>query len=217
VAIVAHDLREPVGLIQSLLGVLTESWESLPEDRRLEMVTRVERRSRSLSALVDDLFDLSLIEADRLVVDASPFRVDEVVEQVVEDAKVLAPDRSFAVEIDAVDAVGDEHRTWQILTNLVSNALKYSPAEHAVTIRVEQVDGEAMVSVEDKGGGMLLSDQDLAFAKFGRLPGDRETPGTGMGLFIARSLADAQGGRLWLESEAGHGSTFRLALPAAKT
>ena len=104
VAIVAHDLREPVSLVQSLLELLEDSWETLPDDRRREMVTRVERRSRSLSMLVDDLFDLALIEAGRLHVTSAPFHIGEVVEHVVEDAKVLAPDRSFVVHADGVDA-----------------------------------------------------------------------------------------------------------------
>jgi PAS domain S-box-containing protein len=214
VAIVAHDLREPVGVIQSLLALLDDSWDTLSDQRRRDTLARVQRRTGSLSALVDDLFDLSLIESEKLEVDAVPFRLDAVATQVVDDARVLAPDREILVEAEAVEAIGDERRTWQIVSNLVSNALKYSPGDRPVRIRVGQVGREAHLSVEDSGAGMRVSDHDLAFERFGRLPGDSHLPGTGMGLYIARSLAEAQGGRLTVESEVGAGSTFCLELPA---
>jgi PAS domain S-box-containing protein len=215
VAVVAHDLRGPVGLIQNLLESLETDWDVMDDDRRLDLVRRMVHRSATLAALVDDIFDVARIDAGELHVDRHAIDVVAVIDQVVADTRDMTPDRHLRVAVAApVEALADERRTWQILSNLVSNAVKYSPADTPVDIKLERIGQEVLVTIEDQGPGIKPDDEAAAFARFGRLRETRGVPGSGLGLFIARSLAEAQGGRLWVESEPGRGATFFLALPA---
>jgi len=215
VAIVAHDLRGPVGVLESTLHLLQHDWDRLDEAERRDLIGRMETRVGTLAGLVDDVFDLAMIEAGRLTIDAAPFDLAAVVGQVVADARVSAPDRDVAVQSEPATALGDGRRTWQVLMNLVSNAVKFSSADTTVDVAVERVDDEVVVSVTDRGPGVPAAEEHLLFTRFGRLPSSEGTPGTGMGLFIAKSLAEAQGGRLWVESTPGVGATFRFTLPVA--
>jgi PAS domain S-box-containing protein len=215
VAIVAHDLRGPVGLLRNLLEALETGWDQLDDGQRLDAVRRMARRSGSLAGLVDDVLDLAHIEAGAIEVTATVVDLAEVIDHVVDDAAVLHPGREVRVAAHGqLKALVDAHRTWQILSNLLSNALKYSPVDSPVDITTERVGGEIVVAVEDRGPGIRPEDEDTAFARFGRLPGTPGTPGSGLGLFIARSFAEAQGGRVWLSSTPGEGTTFFVALPA---
>ena len=111
-------------------------------------------------------------------------------------------------------AIGDERRTWQVLTNLLTNALKYSHGSD-VEVSVTRSGHEIVIGVRDSGPGIALEDQERIFDRFTRLPHEDATPGSGLGLFIARSLVEAQGGTVTISSSEGEGATFWVALPAA--
>lgn len=216
VAVVAHDLRGPVGIIQSMLHLLVTDWSGMPDEEKRDLINRMIARTESLGSLVDDLFDLAKIDAGQLTVEAVPIDITSIVAQVAADSSVGAPDRKLLCIGDGTSlALGDERRTWQVLMNLVGNALKYSPPEAAVELSVETVEGEVVVSVLDHGPGIPIDQEHLLFTRFGRLTQSSSTPGSGMGLFISKSLVEAQGGRLWVESGPDEGATFRFTLPAA--
>ena len=216
VAIVAHDLRAPVGVIQGFVHLLRKDWSELPDDEKLELVDRVAARAESLGGLVDDLFDLARIEAGELSVDALPFDVGAAVTSAVDDVSAVASGRRIVIDAGTATATatGDERRTWQVLTNLLTNALKFSPPDSPVEVTVRPAGDEVVVAVADCGPGIPAEHLGLLFQRFVRLPQSEGTPGSGMGLFIAKSLAEAQGGRVEVESVPGQGSTFRLVLPA---
>jgi signal transduction histidine kinase len=109
----------------------------------------------------------------------------------------------------------DRERLRQVLGNLIDNAVKYSPTGAPVEVRLVPVDGFVQISVQDRGPGIRQEDQQLVFEKFGRVSGGVSKPGTGLGLFIARSIAEAHGGALSVSSAPGRGATFTLKLPAA--
>lgn len=217
VAVVAHDLRGPVGIIQSMLHLLLTDWPGMPDADKRDLIDRMAIRTESLSGLVDDLFDLAKIDAGQLNVDAVSIDVAAIVSQVAADTGIGSSERKLVVHGDRASvAIGDERRTWQVLMNLVGNALKFSPAETPVELTVELVDDEVVVSVVDHGPGIPTDQEHLLFTRFGRLTQAASTPGSGMGLFISKSLVEAQGGRLWVESGPDGGSTFRFTLPAAE-
>jgi PAS domain S-box-containing protein len=217
VAVVAHDLRGPVGIIQSMLHLLVTDWAGTPDAEKRDLLDRMVVRTESLGSLVDDLFDMAKIDAGQLTVDAVPIDVAAVVAQVAADATVGMPDRKLVVHGDrSAVAVGDERRTGQVLMNLIGNALKFSPVEAPIELQVETVDDEVVVSVVDHGPGIPTDQEHLLFTRFGRLSQSSGTPGSGMGLFISKSLVEAQGGRLWVESGPDEGSTFRFTLPAER-
>ncbi len=127
------------------------------------------------------------------------------------------PARSTSTDPPQVTALADPQRTWQILSNLVSNALKFSPPDTAVQVRLRSGDGSVAVEVADHGPGVPAEQREMLFGRFARLPSSVTTPGAGLGLFIARSLAEVQGGGLELAgpSSEGGGATFTLTLPDA--
>jgi PAS domain S-box-containing protein len=215
VSVIAHDLRGPVEVVEALLVLLRDDWATASDAERLELVERAASRVQVIGDFVDDVFDLARIEAGELRMEPEPFDLALLIAQVVEDATVGGPDRAISVDIGPeATAVGDERRTWQVLSNLVSNATKFSPAGSPIAISVERAGDEVVVSVADQGPGIPEEQHALLFQRFVRLPQSKGTPGSGMGLFIARSLVDAQGGRLWVTSSPGSGSTFHVALPA---
>jgi signal transduction histidine kinase len=203
-----------VVVIQHLLTILREDWATLPEGDRLALVERTSARADGLAAFVDDAFDVARIEAHQLVTDRAPFDLGKVAAEVIDDALVTAAGRSVATSIEAGSvAMGDEVRSRQVLTNVVSNALKFSPPEAEVELAVRRDGDDLLVTITDHGPGIADDQLSLLFQPFTRLPQSLGIAGSGLGLFIARSLMEAQGGRIWVESTLGSGSTFALAFP----
>jgi PAS domain S-box-containing protein len=219
IAVVAHDLRGPVGVVQSVLQMATEEWDSTAEVDRRDLVERAHRRIERLAVFVDDVFDAARIDTGELVVATEPFDIVAIADQVVADARVASPDRTFELEVGSTTAgsvLGDPQRTWQILANLVSNAVKFSPGGSTVTIAVRAAGDDVVLAVTDDGPGVPEEQRELLFQRFGRLPQSATTPGAGLGLYIARSLAEAQAGTLAVTAEdPARGATFTLTLPAA--
>jgi PAS domain S-box-containing protein len=216
VSTVAHDLRAPIGVAQSYLHLLRSDWERIADDDRREMIDRLAERVDVLAALADDVFDMVRIDAGRLELDLQPFDLGEVIDRVVVDARAAVAGVELAIDAEPqVFAVGDRLRTWQILTNLVSNAVKFAPAGTTVAVSAARIDGHVSVEVADEGPGIPDEQHEAIFERFTRLPSAVNVPGSGLGLFIARSLADRQGGSLEVRSHAGEGAVFELRLPAA--
>jgi PAS domain S-box-containing protein len=215
VAMIAHDLRGPVGVLQSLLAILQEDWDTLPDAERLTLVERSAARAEGLATFVDDAFDAARIGTRQLEVRAAPFDLGAVAREVVDDARITAPDREIIVSVGAGTVVtGDEARTRQVLGNLLSNALKFSPPHTGVEVTVGRTGAEVVAEVVDHGSGIAAEDTDRIFEPFRRLATTHGVPGGGLGLYITRSLVEAQGGRIEVESDVGSGSTFSVALPA---
>ncbi|MDQ2648782.1 MAG: PAS domain-containing sensor histidine kinase [Actinomycetota bacterium] len=217
VSSVAHDLRAPVGLIQSYLHLLRTDWERSTEEQKLETLDLVTQRMGTLAALVDDVFDVVRIDAGHLEVARVPFDLSRTVAEGVADGRTAAP--GVEVEVRAVPdawAIGDPRRTWQVVSNLVSNAVKYTSPGTMVLVEVQRAGDEVVVAVTDQGPGIEPSQQEAIFDRFTRLSAAGGKPGSGLGLFIARSVAESQGGRVEVTSSPGEGATFRLWLPAGE-
>jgi PAS domain S-box-containing protein len=217
VATVSHELRTPLtplrGLLQSLnKGLLEDSPESRHEYDAI-MLRQVERLER----LISDLLDVSRFDSGHMTVDAAPVELGALLEREIEDAGQLIGAREVRFEHpdDEVWVVADQLRLGQIVTNLLSNAFKYSPETAPVSVRLTKLEGVARVSVQDWGDGIAIDDQDRVFERFYRADKGltRTAGGFGLGLFIARSLAEAMGGGLVLSSRPGQGSTFSVSLP----
>jgi PAS domain S-box-containing protein len=216
VTMVAHDLRGPVTVIHHLLELLLDQWSELGDPDRLRKVQQARDRTDALGALTDAVFDIALIDAGRLEVAAERIDVGVIAERAVRD--VLPSDDQDRIRVTVGpggDAVGDERRTWQVLTNLLTNAIKYSPGEAPIEVSVSRSGNQVVISVRDAGPGIAPDDQERIFDRFTRLPQEDTTPGSGLGLFIARSLVEAQGGTIGVSSSDGEGATFRVALPGA--
>src|SRR6266545_4566043 len=219
VAMVSHELRSPLTPLKGFLASLLQGTaEDSPEARR-EYYRIMLRQADKLERLITDLLDVSQIDSGALLVDPSPIELTRLVAEQIAEIAAQHPRRSitFTQPDTPILVNADGFRIQQVLANLVSNAAKYSPPDASVEVSAYSVGGEGVVSVRDRGTGILLSDQNRVFDRFFRVENgsDRRTGGTGLGLYIARQLVEAMSGRLWLVSKPGEGSTFSFSVPRA--
>jgi signal transduction histidine kinase len=214
VALAAHELRTPVATIDGIVQTLHLRGDRLTEDRRTLLEDTLRQQSTHMRILVDQLLDLSRLEAEAVKIDPVPIDVRRRLEAVVATA---AGERADAIEIevdDALEAVADADAFDRIVSNLVTNALRYG--EPPVIVRAERRDHRLRVAVEDRGNGVPPEFVPELFERFTRShpTRDRIAGGTGLGLAIARSYAHAHGGDLFYEPAQPQGACFQLVLPA---
>jgi protein-histidine pros-kinase len=212
VSMVAHDLRTPLASVIAF-GELMRS-RGAYDPRAIEVILAQGRR---LARLVNDLQDLWQLENGRLRVRRAHVDVAAIARAVLAEAEVLAPSHRLRLEAPAgqLEGMWDRDRLEQVLHNLVSNAVKYAPEGGEVVVRVEDLGRDVRVSVIDGGSGIPKDELPLLFERFYRARAARAANlrGLGLGLYIVRSLVEAHGGRIWVESELGRGSTFIFTLP----
>ena len=214
----AHDLRSPLGAILRYGEFLeSEIGERLTSEER-EFLDMIQRTSQFMLELVEDLLDVSTIEAGRLRLDRRPTDLGELVRRNVALNRLLAAPKNVAVELEASDVPlvsVDPRRIGQVLNNLIGNAVKFSKPGTVVVVRLTSTEGEVTVAVTDQGEGIAAADLPRLFQPFGviRSRGTAGERSTGLGLAIARRIVEGHGGRIGVETEAGRGSTFSFAIP----
>lgn len=217
---VSHELRTPLTSIKGFVATLladTEGYYDL--DTRREFLQIIDQECDRLTRLINDLLNLSRIEAGRaLELILKPVDVADIARKIVEIQKNYTTKHQFVVDVKGpIPAiVADEDKVDQIITNLVSNAVKYSPdgGEVRITIKEDPESGGVLVAVKDQGIGIPKDVLPRLFQRFTRVEG-RKVAGTGLGLYLTRHLVEAHGGKIWVESEEGKGSTFYFTLPSA--
>ncbi|GAA3809292.1 sensory box histidine kinase PhoR [Sphaerisporangium flaviroseum] len=224
VADASHELRTPLTSIRGFAELYRHETPDLDEAARL--LRRVEDEATRMGLLVDDLLTLARLDQQRPL-ELRPVDMLSLAAGAVLDAQTLAPDREIdLVRLDDSDGpvtvTGDEARLHQILANLVGNVLQHTPEGTAFRVGVGDVDGNVVVEVADEGPGLPINDAERVFERFYRADRSRTrsatggtggTGGTGLGLSIAAALVQAHGGAITVDSEPGHGTTFRVALP----
>lgn len=215
VALISHDLRTPLTSIIGYVELAQE--EELAADVRSHLQV-VSRNGERLLALVNDLLFVARLQAGELSLDPDDVELDGVVRETVEAVEPRAAAKGIALTcaLDLVpQAHADRRRLLQLLDNLLSNAVKFTPAGGSVHVALGRENGAAVLEVTDTGIGIAPGDQRLLFERFFRAENavERQVPGTGLGLYISRVIAEAHDGSLTVHSELGHGSTFRLELP----
>ena len=218
VRMVSHDLRIPLTSVQGQAQLLARLLERSGQDGQLRRSAEaIAVGTRRMNAMIQDLVDVARVESRQLVLKRT--RVD--VRSFVLDLKqrmvgVLDTDR-IQVEIpEGLPPVwADPDRLERVLTNLLSNALKYSRPDTEVRVMARKLDPELQISVSDRGAGIPAGDIPHLFDRFYRVKGTRKAEGLGLGLYISRMLVEAMGGRIWVESQPGKGSTFNFTLPIA--
>jgi signal transduction histidine kinase len=214
VSLVSHELRSPMAAVIGSARTLQERWRELTPEQRESFLRLISDETTRLSDLIADVLDTSRIEAGTFSYTFSDVRLDEVVGEIVAAAAIGQDEVEVRAEVrQPLPRVrADRSRIHQVLTNLVDNAVKYSPAGGEVLVSAYATDGRLRVDVADNGPGIPLEEQGIIFEKFGRSNSGQSKPGTGLGLFIARSIAEAHGGRLSVRS-GQEGTVFTLDLP----
>jgi two-component system sensor histidine kinase KdpD len=214
---VSHDLRTPLMAISTSAGALGRRDLALDDADRAELLATLLAASERLDHLVGNLLDLSRLQAGAAQPERTLVEVEELVVEAIDElgeaggrVEVSFADESPAVEVDA-------HQIRRVLVNLLENALKYAPPDEPVRVHVSAASAEALVRVIDHGPGVPDAEREQIFEPFHRGARRGDAPGAGLGLAIARGFAEANGGRLTVESRVGQGATFVLALPAVRT
>jgi signal transduction histidine kinase len=218
VSLVSHELRAPMASVIGCAQTLRQRWRQLQPEQRESFLALIESETARLAQLVGDVLDTSRIEAGTFPVVFAQVDVEELVRETAPVVTLGQDDVHVRIEVaTGIPPVrGDRERLRQLLLNLLSNAVKYTRAGDEVELRAAAQDGAVEVSVRDHGPGIPPEQQRVIFEKFGRVnQGGRSKPGAGLGLFIARSIAEAHGGTLEVESHPGEGATFTLRLPLA--
>lgn len=218
VSLVSHELRAPLTNVRGAVELMEGGCPALnPTCTRMFKI--VSEQIGRLGRMVDEVLNVSRIEAGGLALAREAADVVRIADRVVEEFAARHTHRQFRRphEATSVCVWADPDRLHEVITNLVDNAVKYAPEDGEVLVAVEVRDGEGILSVSDSGPGIPSEEQGRIFEKFHRLDsGDsKETYGYGLGLYLCRRLVEAMGGRIWVESEPGQGATFRFALPLA--
>jgi signal transduction histidine kinase len=216
VSLVSHELRTPMAAVIGSAQTLQQRWRELSPDQRESFLELIAGETSRLAALIGDVLDTSRIEAGTFTFRFSEVDLAQLVRDSVATAQLGQDEVRLLADVrDPLPQVrGDSERLRQVLMNLIDNAIKYSPADAEVEVHAYAEDGSVRVDVRDRGPGIAKEDQRLIFEKFGRVTGIGATrPGTGLGLFIARSIAEAHGGSLEVWSAPQQGAIFTLELP----
>jgi signal transduction histidine kinase len=214
VSTVSVELRTPLTSIYGFAQTLLREDVAFGEVERRTFLEFIARESERLTAIVDALLNVARLDTGDLTVSLVPTDVASVVSEVVTNASPSGNGHRFVadVDIEGVAVQADPDKLRQVLDQLVSNAVKYSPEGGTVTVSARRVDEAVEVAVADEGVGIPQSERERIFSKFYKAGGAQ---GTGLGLFIAQGLVREMGGRMWVDSEEGRGSRFAFELPLA--
>jgi PAS domain S-box-containing protein len=218
--VVSHDLRNPLSAITMCASVLREQAADAGADQ-VELIDAIIRSTQMMGRLIRDLLDVSTIESGHLQVDAQPHEVAVLADRAVEMFRSAADERQVVIRLrkpaGPCPVRVDETRFVQVLANLLDNAVKFSAAGGFVTVAVEAHDGRALVAVRDTGPGIPQGHLPYVFDRHWHARSTTRRAGTGLGLAIARGIVEAHGGRIWVESGDGPGSTFWFTVPRVTT
>jgi signal transduction histidine kinase len=216
VSLVSHEMRSPMAAVIGAARTLQQRWRELQPNQREAFLALIGDETNRLANLIGDVLDTSRIDAGTFSYRFVDVDLAALVHDSVNAATVGQDEIPVVANVTATPAVrGDPERLRQVLGNLIDNAGKYSPSGRPVQVRLLPANGTVTLSVSDEGPGIARDDQRLIFEKFGRVAGSGTKPGTGLGLYIARSIAEAHGGTIEVTSAPGRGATFTLKLPSA--
>ncbi len=214
----SHELRTPLNAIIGFSQVLRKRMFGDINAKQEEYLDDILSSGNHLLSLINDVLDLSKVEAGQVELEIATFSLREALERGVVMVREPATKHGVGLSLElapGVDLVeGDERRFRQVIFNLLSNAVKFTPQGGSVAVASARVDGEVLVSVTDTGPGIALEDQERIFEEFQQTEvGVEQREGTGLGLALSKRLVELHGGRIWVESEPGHGSRFVFTLP----
>jgi signal transduction histidine kinase len=219
IALVSHELRTPLTSIVGYLELVQEEEDELKEEHRNHLAV-VQRNAHRLLGLVSDLLFAAQVQAGRLTLEKDFVSVSELLDEAVATALPTAADRQIDMTVHASDVahvIGDRQRLAQVLDNLLSNALKFTPPNGSVVVSMFPRDTTVLIEVSDTGLGISPADQKRLFTRFFRTEAamQKEIKGTGLGLSIVKAIVEGHGGEITVESAEGKGATFRIVLPLA--
>lgn len=215
-ALVSHELRTPLTAVKGFVDTVLLHWERLPDDRRRDLLNRASSNADELGRLVRQLMEFGRTESGPIEIAPDTLDVATAVDVALCGIAPVTAEHRMDVDVPAglaVDADADAFN--HVLVNLLTNAVKFSPAGSTVAIRARRDGNEAVISVADEGSGVAHDEQERIFDRFYQSQNGNQARGTGIGLTIAQRFTEQHGGRIWVESEPDHGATFSFTMPVA--
>ncbi|MCB0210566.1 MAG: PAS domain S-box protein [Anaerolineae bacterium] len=218
-SVISHELKTPVSIIKGYAGTLAREDADWDKKTLADGLAVIEEEADRLDRLITNLLEASRMQAGGFKIKESYLDLASMVQTVVRKLQATTDKHTITVELpdDFPPIRGDHDRLREVLTNLVGNAIKYSPDGGTITVRgMPGENSTVRLSISDEGIGIPPADQERVFERFYRVDNRlaRQTPGTGLGLYLVKTVVEAHGGRVWVESTVGHGSTFWIELPA---
>jgi GAF domain-containing protein/anti-sigma regulatory factor (Ser/Thr protein kinase) len=219
----SHELRTPLNAIIGFSEVLQEKLFGELNEKQAEYTSDILTSGQHLLSLINEILDLSKVEAGRMELELASFDLPLAIDNARTFVRERAVKHGITLDVDVDDRlgeyVGDERKIKQILLNLLSNAVKFTPEGGRIGIAAKKIDGAVEVSVSDTGVGIAPEDQPKIFEEFRQVGSDstHKIEGTGLGLTLAKKFVELHGGKIWVESKVGKGSTFTFTLPATRT
>ncbi|MHA4895737.1 PAS domain S-box protein [Pedobacter sp. PWIIR3] len=214
--VASHELKTPVTSIKAYAQVLEMTLKRSGDLKNAALMTKMDKQINRLTSLIGDLLDVTKINSGRLQLANEPFDFNQLVEEITDDMQLTAERHQIKKELSFKGTVtGDRERICQVIVNLLSNAIKYSPDANQIIVYTEDHGAEVQLCVQDFGIGLTRDKQDHVFEQFYRVSGTKEHtfPGLGLGLYISSEIVNQLGGRIWVNSIAGKGSTFCFSIP----
>jgi signal transduction histidine kinase len=216
-SVISHELQTPLSVIRGFAELLADGVESMPPAQVRNKLQIVAEESERLSTMVENLLDASRIGAGGLELTREPVNIPRLVRQAVQKMEPLSARHHFVIAVpdDLPPVLADYARVEQVLINLLENAIKYSPGGGQITITSDLTSDEVILHISDEGIGVPEAERERIFSRFGRLNSRvvRQMKGVGLGLYIARAIITAHGGRIWVDPAPGGGAQFSFSLP----
>ena len=218
VSALAHDIKNPLGIIMGYAETVAESLEGKPEGQKnMESLQRIQDNAQRIVKLVTGFLDASKAESGKLEVAQRPIQLNLLIREVGQQQMGDLRKKNLALNIDLYDnlpeIMGDQAQLDRVLWNLVGNAVKFTPTGGTITVASRLENGHVCVNVTDTGMGIPKDEVPLLFSEFRRLKGTAKVEGTGLGLFIVKTIVEAHGGKVAVESREGEGATFSIRFP----
>lgn len=217
IGIVSHELKNPLTSIKGYAEMIYKIAGRKKQLRLSEFAQRIDTQIKQVIDMINDLLDVTKIETGRLTYNNETFEINELVEEVILDQQVAAETHKILLTGRIKKKIsGDRYRIGQVITNLISNAIKYSPQANKVRVSIKNKLKGVVITVEDYGFGVSKEDQSHLFLPFYRAKNTHKAKGAGIGLFISSEIVKKHKGKLWMQSKIGKGSVFYLELPATR-
>ena len=217
--VASHELKTPVTSIKAYAQVVEMMLHRAGDEKNAVLIGKMNNQINRLTALIADLLDVTKINSGKLAFTNTHFNFDQLVSDIVEDIQLTAEKHQIQLKLKSSRQIhGDRERIQQVIVNLMTNAIKYSPDANRIIVFTEDHGHEVQLCVQDFGIGLPADKKDLVFEQFYRISGTKEYtfPGLGLGLYISSEIVKQLGGRIWVNSVAGKGSTFCFAIPIAQ-
>ena len=219
ISMASHELKTPVTSLKGFTNLFQRRLAQRADEKTLYYLNRMDAQLNKLTNLITDLLDVSKMQTGQLTYQEEPFDLNELVSETVENLQAATPTHQLFLETSgAIQVVGDRDRIGQVLINLLTNAVKYSPLADKVIVRLATDPEKAIVSVQDFGIGIAEAHHDKIFERFYQVadPEEKTFPGLGIGLYLSCDIVRRHGGNMWVESSKGSGATFYFTIPLRK-